>query len=71
MITAARDAQAAKRFLYKALKGVHHQEPRVINVDRNAGYPKATDELKEKNHLSEKVELRQNKYLNNRTLAEP
>jgi transposase-like protein len=48
------------------MKAVHTQEPRVINVDKNAAYPKAIDELKEKEELSEQVELRQNKYLNNR-----
>jgi len=53
------------------LKAVHNQEPRVINVDKNAAIPKAMDELKEKEELSEEVELRQNKYLNNRTLAGP
>lgn len=47
------------------MKAVHTQEPRVINVDKNAAYPKAIDELKEKEELSEQVELRQNKYLNN------
>ncbi len=31
-----------------------------------AYYPKAIDELKAKKELSERVELRQNKYLNNR-----
>jgi len=31
----------------------------------NAAYPKAIDELKEKEELFEQVELRQNKYLNN------
>jgi len=66
LLTAHRDSQAAKRFLRKALKAVHNQEPRVINVDKNAAYPKAIDELKEKKELSESVELRQNKYLNNR-----
>ncbi len=65
LLTAHRDAQAAKRFLRKALKAVHTQEPRVINVDKNAAYPKAIDELKEKEELFEQVELRQNKYLNN------
>jgi transposase-like protein len=65
LLTAKRDAQAAKRFFSKALNAVHTQEPRVINVDKNAAYPKAIDELKEKEELSEKVELRQNKYLNN------
>ena len=55
----------AKRFLRKALRAVHTQEPRVINVDKNAAYPKAIDELKEKEGLAESVELRQSKYLNN------
>lgn len=65
LLTAKRDAQAAKRFPHKALNAVHAQSPRVINVDKNAAYPKAIDELKVKEELSEKVELRQNKYLNN------
>jgi len=37
----------------------------VINVDKNAAYSKTIDELKEKKELSEEVELRQKKYLNN------
>jgi len=65
LLTAKRNAEAAKRFLCKALSAVHAHEPRVINVDKNAAYPKAVDELKEKEELSEQVELRQNKYLNN------
>ena len=65
LLSAKRDAQAAKRFFRKALNAVHTQEPRVINVDKNAAYPKAIDELKEKEELPELVELRQNKYLNN------
>ena len=32
---------------------------------KNAAYPKAVDELKAMDELSEQVELRQNKYLNN------
>jgi len=43
----------------------------VINVDKNAAYPKAIDELKAKKELSKRVKLRQNKYLNNRALAGP
>ncbi len=66
LLTAHRDAQAAKRFFRKAMKAVHNQEPKVINVDKNAAYPKAMDELKEKKELSESVELRPKKYLNNR-----
>ncbi len=65
LLTAKRDAQAAKRFFRKALSAFHTQEPRVINVDKNTAYPKAIDELKEKEELSDQVELRQNKYLNN------
>ena len=39
--------------------------PRVINVDKNAAYPKAIAELKAAGILPEAVELRQVKYLNN------
>jgi transposase, IS6 family len=39
--------------------------PRVINVDKNAAYPKAISELKASGVLPEAVELRQVKYLNN------
>ena len=38
---------------------------RVINVDKNAAYPKAIAELKASGVLPEAVELRQVKYLNN------
>jgi transposase, IS6 family len=39
--------------------------PRVINVDKNAAYPKAIADLKACGLLPESVELRQVKYLNN------
>ncbi|BCL84584.1 hypothetical protein ccbrp13_70490 [Ktedonobacteria bacterium brp13] len=39
--------------------------PRVINVDKNAAYPKAVADLKAAEALPEQVELRQVKYLNN------
>jgi IS6 family transposase len=39
--------------------------PRVINVDKNAAYPKAIAELKASGALPEAVELRQVKNLNN------
>jgi len=39
--------------------------PRVINVEKNAAYPKAMAELKAAGQLAESVELRQVKYLNN------
>ena len=37
----------------------------MINVDKNAAYPKAMAELKAAGLLAEPVELRQVKYLNN------
>ncbi len=39
--------------------------PRVINVDKNAAYPKAIADLKANGTLPASVELRQVKYLNN------
>jgi transposase-like protein len=39
--------------------------PRVINVDKNAAYPKAIADLKAAGALPDHVELRQVKYLNN------
>ncbi len=65
LLTAKRDALAAKRFLRKTLKAIHTSTPRVITVDKNPAYPKAIKELKPAKKLSEKVKLRQSKYLNN------
>ena len=39
--------------------------PRVINIDKNAAYPKAVANLKSAGVLPDHVELRQVKYLNN------
>ncbi len=44
---------------------VSRPAPRVINVDKNAAYPKAIAELKAAGLLPQSVELRQVKYLNN------
>jgi len=57
LLTAKRDAQAAKRFFRKALKAAHNREPRVITVDKNAAYPKAINQLKTKKELPQSVEL--------------
>ena len=65
MLSAKRDARTAERFLRKALKLSHNQGPRVINVDKNAAYPPAIDELKADQTLPENTELRPVKYLNN------
>ncbi len=58
LLTAKHNAQAAKRFFCKALNAVHIQEPRVINADKNAAYPKTIDDLKEKEDLFIHVKLR-------------
>lgn len=47
------------------LTPAHTVTPRVINVDKNAAYPKACAELKAERHIPEGCELRQVKYLNN------
>lgn len=65
LLSAKRDARAAERFLRKTLNASHTQAPRVINVDKNAAYPPAVNELKADEQLSETTELRQVKYLNN------
>jgi transposase, IS6 family len=46
-------------------RNTSREAPRVINVDKNAAYPKAIAELKASGILPESVELRQVKYLNN------
>ena len=59
-----RDAKAAQQFFLKMLAASHTSEPRVINVDKNAAYPKAFAELKAQGYIPENCELRQVKYLN-------
>jgi transposase, IS6 family len=63
--SSTRDAEAAKRFLLKTLAASHTSSPRVINVDKNAAYPRAFNELKAAGIIPESCELRQVKYLNN------
>jgi transposase-like protein len=65
LLSAKRDATAAERFFRKTLNATHTQTPRVVNVDKNAAYRKATDALTADQMLPKTVELRQNKYLNN------
>lgn len=68
LLSATRDAEAAKRFFSKALAASHTMTPRVITVDKHAAYPKAFKELKAEGALSESCERRPIKYLN--TLVE-
>jgi transposase, IS6 family len=65
MLSAKRDAKAAKRFFRKILKAASHSSPRVINVDKNPAYPLAGEQLKEEGTLPNRTQLRQRKYLNN------
>jgi transposase-like protein len=65
MLSDKRDTAAATRFLKKALNAEHTVAPRVINVDKNAAYPPAVDDLKASGTLPEDTELRPVKYLNN------
>jgi len=65
-LSPTRDGAAAKHFFLKTLAAAHTATPRVINVDKNAAYPKAFAELKAEGCLPEECELRQVKYLNNR-----
>jgi len=46
LLTAKRDAAAAKRFFRKALSSPGNPVPRVINVDKNPAFPPAVEALK-------------------------
>jgi transposase-like protein len=65
LLSAKRDAAAAARFLAKALSGVNHQSPRVINTDKHSGYPVAIAQLKAGEVLEENCQHRPVQYLNN------
>jgi IS6 family transposase len=65
LLSAKRDAEAAKRFFRKALGQPHTVNPRTITVDKNPAYPCAVEQLKEDGELWRRARLRQCKYLNN------
>src|SRR5882757_6168153 len=65
LLSARRDAAAAKRFLQKALRSPGHPRPRVINVDGNPSYPKVIAELKKTGELGRRCRCRPVRYLNN------
>ena len=65
LLTAKRDAAAAKRFFQRALSCSSNPVPRVINVDKNRAYPAAIRALKQERTLPWRVRLRQCKFLNN------
>jgi len=65
LLSAKRDAEAAKRFFRKALGQPHTVNPRTITVDKNPAYPCALAEMKEDGELWRFARLRQCKFLNN------
>jgi transposase-like protein len=65
LLSARRDAEAAKRFFRKALGQPHTANPRTITVDKNPAYPKAVAELKNDGELWRASRLRRAKFLNN------
>src|SRR6202011_1628213 len=65
LLSARRDAAAAKRFFQKALRSPNHPTPRVINVDKNPSYPSVVEELKSEGPLRRRCRLRPGQYLNN------
>src|SRR6478752_30272 len=65
LLSAKRDAAAAKRFFRKALGQPHTGNPRTITVDKNAAYPAAVSAMKRDGELWRFSRLRPVKYLNN------
>jgi IS6 family transposase len=65
LLSAKRDAEAAKRFFCKALGQPHTVNPRAITVDKNPAYPCAIEQLKEDGERSRFSRLRRCKFLNN------
>ena len=65
LLSAKRDAAAAKRFFRKALAQPQTVNPRTITVDKNACYPNAVTGMKRDGQLWRCSKLRQVKYVNN------
>jgi IS6 family transposase len=68
LLSAKRDAAAAKGFFRKALGQPHTPHtvnPRTITVDKNPAYPAAVTAMKREGELRRVSRLRQVKYLNN------
>ena len=61
LLTAHRDKKAALRFLKKAVR--HHDLPEKITIDQSGANTAAIEALVEE--TGQKIEIRQNKYLNN------
>jgi IS6 family transposase len=65
MLSAKRDASAAKRFFEKMMRAEHRRLPFSISVDKNAAYPEAFSASQEEQVVPRDCQLRRVKYLNN------
>jgi len=65
LLSAFRDADAAKRLFRQALKDPSHPQPRVINTDLAAIYSSAITEMKKEGILRRRCRHRPVQYLNN------
>ena len=65
LLSALRDADAAKRLFCSALKNPSHPQPRVINTDMAAIYSSAIPDLKKDGTLRRRCRHRPVQYLNN------
>ena len=63
MLCAKRDAVAAKAFFKKAIK--QHGKPLKVNVDKSGANKAALESINNDYDEDQKIEIRQNKYLNN------
>jgi IS6 family transposase len=64
LLSARRDAVAAKRFFRRALVQPHVVNPRTLTVDKNPAYPRAVVDMKRDGELWRRTRMRQCKYLN-------
>jgi IS6 family transposase len=65
LLSAKRDAAAAKRFFRKAMGQVHTVNLRTVTVDKNPAYPRAVTDMKKGGDIWRFSQLRQVKFLNN------
>src|SRR6516164_9295351 len=65
LLSALRDAEAAKRLFRKALSDPSHPQPRVINTDQAPIYGSAIPDIKKEGTLRRRCRHRPVQYLNN------
>lgn len=65
LVSASRDAAAAKRLFRKALSDRSHPQPRVINTDQAPIYGSAIPDIKKEGTLRRRCRHRPVQYLNN------